>query len=367
MKKIKFLAVALAACTMFSCTNDEVENLGNNAPGEQAVLTIKLKGDGDNQAQSRAAGPATDTEDAVINDYLVFLFRDGGALDCAPYESNSYTAATITTGTTAAKKAYVVANTGALANGPFKDVNKDSDLLTATADLMVKGDQNTSTQRKNNLWMSGESEVKFNGGTNAQVAVSLSFVAAKIQLIVKDNRKNMTGGTIQIEDKEVVLLFAGQKGKFFGTSAEKSAQTHFYTGDNTYNTPFDTNVTTSTALSDAVTVPFAPNAGGTVFNHFYTFGNDGTTQPAILAIKSTKTLNSTPSIIYSPLHYPKADAKEPIEPHTSSTVTVTLIGDVAAGGGGGTTDPEEPVGSSSIDVTVTAAQWVTQPVSKEFN
>ena len=224
---------------------------------------------------------------------------------------------------------------------------------------MVKGDQNTSTQRKTNLWMSGESEVKFNGGTNAQVAVSLSFVAAKIQLIVKDNRTGMSGGTIQIEDKEVVLLFAGQKGK--------SAQTHFYTGDNTYNTPFDTNVTTSTALSDAVTVPFTPNAGGTVFNHFYTFGNDGTTQPAILAIKSTKTVNSTPSIIYYPVHFTIADAKETIEPGKSYTVTVTLNGDVEAGGGGGTTDPEEPVVSSSIDVTVTAAQWVTQPVSKEFN
>ena len=84
MKKIKFLAVALAAFTMFSCTNDEVENLGNNAPGEQAVLTIKLKGDGDNQAQSRAAGPATDTEDAVINNYLVFLFRPRSRLARRP-------------------------------------------------------------------------------------------------------------------------------------------------------------------------------------------------------------------------------------------------------------------------------------------
>ncbi len=60
----------------------------------------------------------------------------------------------------------------------------------------------------------------------------------------------MSTGTIQIEDKEVVLLFAGKKGKFFGTSAEKSVQTHFYTGDNSYNTPFNTNVTISTALSD---------------------------------------------------------------------------------------------------------------------
>lgn len=226
MKKIKFLAVALAAFTMFSCTNDEVENLGNNVPGEQAVLTIKLKGDGDNQAQSRAAGGVLDTDDVTINDYLVFLFRAGGALDCAPYESNSNAVATITNGTTAAKKAYVVANTGTLAAGPFATVKTETDLLAATADLMVKGDQNTSTQTKDNLWMSGESEVKFNGGTNAQVAVSLSFVAAKIQLIVKDNRKNMTGGTITITDDAAVLLFAGKKGSFFGSAAEKVTQTN---------------------------------------------------------------------------------------------------------------------------------------------
>lgn len=366
MKKIKFLAVALAAFTMFSCTNDEVENLGNNVPGEQAVLTIKLKGDGDNQAQSRVAGPATDTEDAVINNYLVFLFRDGGALDCAPYESSSNAAATITTGTTAAKKAYVVANTGALAGGLFATVKTETDLLAVTGSLMDNTD-NASTQTKTNLWMSGESEVKFNGGTNAQVAVSLSFVAAKIQLIVKDNRKNMTGGTITITDDAAVLLFAGKKGSFFGSAAEKVTQNEFYTGFNQYTGAFNSGVTTSTALSDAVTVPFAPNAGGTVFNHFYTFGNDGTTQPTILAIKSTKTVNSTPSTIYYPVHFTTADAGETIEPGKAYTVTVTLNGDVEAGAGGGTTDPEAPVVSSSIEVTVTAAQWVTQPVSKEFN
>jgi hypothetical protein len=363
MKKIKFLAVALAAFTMFSCTNDEVENLGNNAPGEQAVLTIKLKGDGDNQAQSRAAGPATDTEDAVINDYLVFLFRDGGALDCAPHEGNSGATATIRTGTTAAKKAYVIANTGALAGGPFATVKTETDLLAVAGSLM-DNTNNVSTQTKTNLWMSGAEDVTFNG-TTGTTTVTLSYVAAKIQLIVKDNRKNMSTGTIQIEDKEVVLLFAGKSGKFFGT--QKSVQTDFYTGDDSYNNPFNTNVTKSTALSDAVTVPFAPNAGGTVFNHFYTFGNDGTTQPTILAIKSTKTVNSTPSTIYYPVHFTTADAGETIEPGKSYTVTVTLNGDVEAGAGGGTTDPEAPVISSSIEVTVTAAQWDPVTVSKEFN
>lgn len=363
MKKIKFLAVALAAFTMFSCTNDEVENLGNNVPGEQAVLTIKLKGDGDNQAQSRAAGPATDTEDAVINNYLVFLFREGGALDCAPHYSASNATATISNGTTAAKKAYVVANTGALANGPFATVKTEADLLAVEGSLM-DNTNNASTQTKTNLWMSGAEDVTFNG-TTGTTTVTLSYVAAKIQLIVKDNRTGMSGGTIQIEDKEVVLLFAGKSGKFFGT--QKSVQTDFYTADDSYNNPFKTNVTKSTALSDQVTTPFAPNTSNTVFNHFYTFGNDGTTQPTILAIKSTKTVNSAASTIYYPVHFTTADAGHTIEPGKSYTVTVTLNGDVEAGAGGGTTDPEAPVISSSIEVTVTAAQWVTQPVDKEFN
>lgn len=365
MKKIKFLAVALAAFTMFSCTNDEVENLGNNVPGEQAVLTIKLKGDGDNQAQSRAAGPATDTEDAVIDNYLVFLFRDGGALDCAPYYSASSATATISNGTTAAKKAYVIANTGELAKGPFKGVKTEADLLKATGSLM-DDTNNASTQTKTNLWMSGVNDVAFNG-TNGTATVTLSYVAAKIQLIVKDNRTNMSGGTIQIEDKEVVLLFAGKKGSFFGSATEKVTQTEFYTGFNQYTGAFDSGVTISTALSDAVGTPFTDNTSNTVFNHFYTFGNDGTTQPTILAIKSTKTVGGTSSPIFYPILFTKTDAGHTIEPGKSYTVTVTLNGDVEAGAGGGTTDPEAPVISSSIEVTVTAAQWVTQPVSKEFN
>ena len=41
MKKINLLAVAFAAFTMFSCSNEEIADLGSNAPGEKATLTIK--------------------------------------------------------------------------------------------------------------------------------------------------------------------------------------------------------------------------------------------------------------------------------------------------------------------------------------
>lgn len=35
MKKINLLAVALAAFTMFSCSNEEIADLGSNAPGRK--------------------------------------------------------------------------------------------------------------------------------------------------------------------------------------------------------------------------------------------------------------------------------------------------------------------------------------------
>lgn len=142
MKKINLLAVALAAFTMFSCSNEEIADLGSNAPGEKATLTIKVEGEGNNVAQSRAIG--TTTTDVTINNYIVFLFREGGALDCPPFYSSSSAAATITNGSTAAKTAYVVANVGRLANSPFANVTTEAELKAVAGDLMASN--NTASQ-----------------------------------------------------------------------------------------------------------------------------------------------------------------------------------------------------------------------------
>lgn len=359
MKKINLLAVALAAFTMFSCSNEEIADLGSNAPGEKATLTIKVEGEGNNVAQSRAIG--TTTTDVTINNYIVFLFREGGALDCPPFYSSSSAAATITNGSTAAKTAYVVANVGRLASSPFANVTTEAELKAVAGDLMASN--NTASQTRTNLWMSGTSNVTFSG-TSGSVTVPLSFVAAKIELIVKDNRSNLTGsGSITIADEKVVLLYAGKSGKFFGTTDEKVAQTAFYSGDASYP-GFNSNiVTTSTALADNVS-GFSANV---VFNHFYTFGNNGATQPTILAIQSKKTVNGVAETIYYPIQFSTGDAGYTIEPGKHYTVTLTLRGDVNAGEGGGTTDPEQPLVNSSIRITVTAASWSPVTVNKTFN
>ena len=361
MKKINLLAVALAAFTMFSCSNEEIADLGSNAPGEKATLTIKVEGEGNNVAQSRAIG--TTTTDVTINNYIVFLFREGGALDCPPFYSSSSAAATITNGSTAAKTAYVVANVGTLANSPFANVTTEAELKAVAGDLMASN--NTASQTRTNLWMSGTSNVTFSG-TSGTVTVPLSFVAAKIELIVKDNRTNLTGnGSITITDEKVVLLYAGKSGKFFGTTAEKVAQTAFYSGDASYPGFNSNSVTVSTALADNVS-GFSANTAG-VFNHFYTFGNNGATQPTILAIQSKKTVNGSAETIYYPIQFSTGDAGYTIEPGKHYTVTLTLRGDVNAGEGGGTTDPEQPLVNSSIRITVTAASWSPVTVNKTFN
>ena len=72
MKKINLLAVALAAFTMFSCSNEGDCRFGQQCSGRKRLLTIKVEGEGNNVAQSRAIG--TTTTDVAINNYIVFLF-----------------------------------------------------------------------------------------------------------------------------------------------------------------------------------------------------------------------------------------------------------------------------------------------------
>lgn len=349
---------------MFSCSKENIET-PTDAPGEKANLTVTVTGEGNLKSGSKAPGAVVG--DAVVNNYIVFLFRDNGMIDCAPQHSATGAKLTITAGTTAAKTAYVVANTGAVAGGLFAAVKTENDLKAVVGDLM--SGPNTASQTGTNLWMSsGASTITYGTGVDANkgaVTAALAFVGAKIELVVKDERTNMTGGNTTIKDDAVVLLFAGKEGKFFETLPNQVAQTSFYSGDVTYDNP--TASTLSTALYDKVVTPFTANATATVFNHFYTFGNDATKTPTILAIQSTKTVAGVDETIYYPVQFTLGDAGHVIEPGKSYTVNVTLKGDVNTGGGGGTVDPEDPFITADIEVTVTPATWTALIIDKEFN
>lgn len=375
MNQIKLFTIALATIAMFSCSKETEDIQENNKPGEKAKLTINVVGQ-DVSTPSKVVGTTT-AADKKINDYIAFIFREGGALDCAAKHSTSERELLFDDATTKAKKVYVIANTGALTGGIFESVTTEDGLKAVVGDLMSAA--NVSSHTPTNVWMSGVGDVEFGTGETANVGsaiITLEFVASKIELFVKDERiandptTNTAVGSISIKDDAVVLLFAGKNGKFFETTTgDQSVQTSFYTGDQSYPNPFIEHVTLSTVFNDALKTPFSKTVS-TVVNYFYTFANNGTTQPTILAVKSTKTTVGVPDVketVYYPIHFTVADAKFTIKPGTHYKVNVTLKGEVNNGGGGGTPDPEVPLTKADITVSITPSDWKTETISKEFN
>ena len=385
-KNAIYLVVAFATFAIFSCSKEEIIDLDNNAPGQKAVISIKVVGAGNNLAQSRAAGAAA-TTDAVINDYVAFTFREGGALDNPPFyvrfdpnQPGDAEEPRLGIGTTAAKKVYIIANVGPLADSPFANVKTEAELLAVQEQLKltdyekIKSRLDYCMERLSVIPQEKEASARKRGELESGRKIleekqRENFVAAKIELVVQDERENRTGGDIEITDKSVALLFAGKSGKFFGTDTEKAVQTEFYSGDVSYSSFSAGSATESTVLKDAVLTPFTLNQGRTVFNHFYTFANNGTSKPTILSIQSEiRTIGSNvPTPVYYPIQFTKADAGYTIEAGKHYTVEIYLGGNVAGGGGAGSLDPEKPIVHSNMTYVITSAKWFPVTVSKSFH
>ena len=356
--------MALAVLTIFSCSKEE--NPGNEVlSGDKANVTISLKGK-DAPGTKATTGGAPHTGDTKINNYIAFFFTDGGALVSKHYvaDPTADNANKLET-TTAAKKICVIANTGALTSGIFKDVTNETQLKAVTGSLSAgsSAPHTASSQTGTNVWMEGTSTVTYSGANTGEATVTMSFLAAKIEVIVNDNRTNNTDPTkIQITLTDIVLLNAGADAKFFASEADKMIQTSYFSGDVSYS---GATATEATFLSETYA------ASGV---YFYAFGNSDETKPTVLAIKASRVEGSgTATTVYYPIAFSNADAGATVAkyadfvPGNFYTVTLTLKGDVAGGEGGGTTEPDKPLVSADVTVTVTPASWTPQTVGKEFN
>lgn len=329
--------------------------------GEKANVTLNLKGE--ESAGTRAAGATGD--DTQINNYIAFFFNEQGQLVTkhevsAPKDAGANQLTT----TTAATEVYIVANVGGLDKSGFESVvNKDQ--IAKVVKSLSKGGttppNSESTQTSDNVWMEGTGDVAFTKNTGA-ATVTLKFLAAKVTVIVDDQRTgNTETGAIYIKNDKIVLLNAGGDAKFF--AADKTTQTNFFSG--AVNYPGSSAATEASFLSKAYA------ASGV---HFYAFGNASSTQPTILAIQATRTeQNGGTSTVYYPIAFSTLDAGA-IKPEASTfapgysyEITLTLTGNVAAGGGNGTVDPEQPLVSGDVTVTIEQAKWNPVDINKEFN
>lgn len=328
--------------------------------GEKANVTLNLKGE--ESAGTRATG-ATD-KDTQINNYIAFFFNGQGELVTKhEVDKSASTGPDRFTTTTAATEVYVVANVGGLTGSGFESVVNKKQIAQVVKSLSAGGSHDTSTQTSTNVWMEGTGTVAFAEGTATGTAeVKLSFLAAKVTVTVIDQRKgNTENGAIYIKNDKIVLLNAGGDAKFFDT--DKTTQTSFFNGDASYPDP-----------ANSVVASFLSKTYAESGVHFYAFGNASSTQPTILAIQATRTeQNGGTSTVYYPIAFSTLDAGK-IDPKASTfapgysyEITLTLKGNVAAGGGNGTVNPEQPLVSGDVTVTIEQAKWSPATIGKEFN
>ena len=370
MKKFILSAMALVALTMFSCSNEEEVNVTPPA-GEKAYVTLTIKGA--ESSSTRAIGNSSN-DDEIAN-YIAFFFDKNGQLVTKQKIPNATT--TKLTTTTAADSIYIIANfpQSGLQPDPFASVTNKSDMESIVGSLSNgTGTSATSTQTPGNLWMEGKGKVEMGTGNTGTATVIMKFLAAKIEVTVRDARTNNDGtnGSIKIENTEVLLLNAGGQAKFFVSDTKKMTQDNYFSGmTTTSNSSTEVNFLKNNYLNGNIT---QENKIQVVSGfYFYAFGNSSDTQPTILAIKAKRTEGGNETDIYYPVAFSTKDVGSgsnadlaKITPGCKYTVTITLSGDVAGGGGGGTTDPEEPLVPVGVTVNITKATWTVKTVGKEF-
>lgn len=357
MKTLKVFASALAAIIMVTSCSKEESNGNTTLPGEAATLSLTINGDGDGE-QTRATGETLLDND--VNDLTVFIFRADGTLDCPAKLIDAPQPINLITCTTLAKDIYTIANLGedesALVTA---GVTTKAQLLAKTADLINGA---ASTQTSSNVYMEGSGTIAWVANEGI-AAVTLSFVGAKIEVVLDLTAFVNPPGASHIDVDKVVLLYAGSKAKFFSTT--KGAQTAWYSGDVTYPDYSGGATTTSAAPLEetlALTLGLTTN-----HPHFYLFANDGAAHNSILAIKGIRTGDSQE--IFWPVTFGTTDTDDVnIEAGHSYQVAIKLTGTTADGGTvGGTETPETPVLAGTVSVTVTTAAWTPKLIIKDFH
>lgn len=407
---------AIAALASCSQNDDEIPGgSGSNAP--EAKVILKLAGSGV-QANSRAAGIPGDLNDknGKINDLTVFIFNQSGLVITKQYFGSPAASTNSITTTTDAKKVAVVANTGDMVtSGAFANVASEAALKAVLSDMLVTPDTpgGNVTHTDENLYMSGISTLSAfsddNGTQKATATVQLNFLSARIQL----SKITFNGGTVSDNKYVQSNNFDTDKDANFTITRvylmNVQRVTHFlpatgggtdyitqglkqYTGGVAWTDPWTSTMPNQYKPNDEYTIEAASDKFSATTNeisnigHWYTFANTGvsdiTNHPTALVVevkwRSVKAdVTASPAVdeeiktMYFTTYFGGGDQQE-LEAGKAYTVKLALNGNFkptgeGGSGGGGTEDPTKPTVSSSVEVTVTPAEWtVVLDIEKEW-
>ena len=390
MKKNFLKVVALSCATVLAFVGCSKEESGHNGLNQGAEAALKISIGNPNQVQSRAVeaedGSAigdvtvliTNADNRIINKYW---YPSTTALGTASGDGNIKT-------TTLAKRVYIVGNmseTNSVESGIFASVST----LSAAQALLY----NLADIDAENLPIYGASGsdlafVNVSGEMTASTTVTMELIPARVDVYVNNNMTDYAQADA-VELDGVGVIFSAKQSYLFPNAGGfvapyAVASNYFASGIVGYPGQVSAEHTEHTALfgewadnssdswASSPGVSSQPSGFLSQFSKtFYVF--PGEEKNLIVAAKSTFAAGNAEfagSSKYYPVHFNTADVGNvSLENGKRYVLSINLNGDANDGtGGGGTDNPEIPVTSSYITVTLIPASWevveITDP--KEF-
>ena len=363
--KYAIMAFAVLAMGLTSCSNDN-DDSDAKLSGKKAKLNINIT----NPAGTRATGTAPST-DNTVNNFMVFVIDQTGNIGWQTFVSSGSTLADYAVSTTATD-VYIVANAGDLTSKNFTTKNE---LLAYKEDLSTM-----YTAR----WATGNTGISFSqdasGNYEANATIALKFIAARITVEVENTMNGYDGTTANtVIINDVVLMNVRGESLLFGSSLIPSAYStdkKFYEGMANPVTGSFTNypvagefTVDATNLKDAYT--FTSGTNSTYY--YYAYENNATTATALPTIVTLVGTDTDGDPVYFPVHLASYEQWEAgsgsvasVTRGNSYNIKIKLTGDATKGNGGGTTDPTDPVVSSTVNISISINDWTPVALEKEF-
>lgn len=373
MKSIFLSMLTIAA--LASCSKEEV-SVPPGPEGEGKVIELTIGG---TPLSVKSVTPSDNDADQAISDLTVFGVSTTGSIVTKKY----FSAFTPTGGAaksvefetkTTTESIYAIANIGSDLTGTDLNVSTLADLKKKTVSLL---NSSAPSQTQGNVLMSGTtSSITLVSGTNYTASITLGFISSKLILSTLKRGAGSQGAYGADFTIEAAILNNVQTSASYvatGSSyipASLSWASGLTGTSDTEVADFKHSITIGTNQAS----DFNPNKEVDLNYHWYVFENNNGDKPTTLLLHyQWKQKDGVWKDMYFPVTLKEGEGFEgKLEPGKAYAITMTLSGDFrtetdgGGSGGSGTEDPEKPVTSGSVTITVTPTAWSTTPVDKEF-
>lgn len=340
-KHLLFFTAAIAAVTVFSCSEAEPEQ----PKGETVQMTVNVCMPENFQTKAVDSYTTVQAYESKVNTIQIFVFDDEGVLNA--YHSTQNTSAILSV--TAGPK-----QVSAIVNGPdLSEIKTQTDLQAYAVDLSAN-----STSGSGGFVMSGSSSCDVSGSSSS-CSITVSRLASRVALVSVKNSLPASYGSLKIERVWLSNVVGNQNLKgdasastWYNQEGRKDestrVSTHIIDGS-TYKASIEelTYKSVSQSVANAAThTPASPYL-------FYAFPNSSETAPDGFkdSFEAQRTVLVVAATVNSKLYYyPVVLDQGGLSRNTTYTVGLTITGL-------GSDDPNKPVTKGGLNISILIDGW----------